>query len=312
MFNIKLNSILGVVILLWCAIAIGNRNNSLCTIVPSLHEVGHYKYTDLHDTIKIDRDIPIRDYFEFMDSLIYHYDSLTTYVLSEHLLVHANPWIIDSLKHSDYYVRKAQDSFVYDQKSMIVIPHSSNLVIPDSIKAQEILHKFDNILIDINIPEYKLRIWIDTLLYDEIKVRVGRNDNKFLEMSGRVQDLRTKTGVGTIVGYNRYPRYINPVNNHEYYVTRRDDGKVTKLPQIPFIETELNGWRHGQLIHPTTNPETLGKVYSNGCIGTSEADAWTIYYHSPIGTRIHIRYDLEVVNTKGDTLRLKDIYKLYE
>ena len=163
-----------------------------------------------------------------------------------------------------------------------------------------------------NIPEYKLRIWIDTLLYDEVRVRIGKNEKKFLEMSGRVQDLRTKTGVGTIFGYNRYPRYINPVNNHEYYVTRRDDGKVTKLPQIPFIETELNGWRYGQLIHPTTNPETLGKAYSNGCIGTSEADAWTIYYHSPIGTRIHIRYDLEVVNTTGDTLRLKDIYKLYE
>ena len=52
--------------------------------------------------------------------------------------------------------------------------------------------------------------------------------------------------------------------------------KVTKLPQIPFIETEINGIRNGQLIHPTTNPETLNKAYSNGCIGTKEADAWVI------------------------------------
>jgi L,D-transpeptidase ErfK/SrfK len=91
-------------------------------------------------------------------------------------------------------------------------------------------------------------------------------------------------------------------------VTKRDDNRVTKLPQIPFIETEINGIRNGQLIHPTTNAATLGKVYSNGCIGTNEADAWVIYYYAPIETKIKIRYDLNVVDASGDSIVLKDIY----
>lgn len=37
-------------------------------------------------------------------------------------------------------------------------------------------------------------------------------------MSGRVQDIRTITGEGCIVGNELNPRYVNPVNNHEYYV----------------------------------------------------------------------------------------------
>jgi L,D-transpeptidase ErfK/SrfK len=129
-------------------------------------------------------------------------------------------------------------------------------------------------------------------------------------MSGRVQDLRTISGEGKIVNHIRNPWYINPVDNHRYKFTKRDDGKTTKLPQIPFIETEINGFRHGQLIHPTTNPNTLGKAHSNGCIGTNEADAWIIYYYAPISTRIHIRYDLHQENEKGDTIVLKDIYNL--
>ena len=80
------------------------------------------------------------------------------------------------------------------------------------------------------------------------------------------------------------------------------------MPQIPFIETEINGLRNGQLIHPTTNPITLNKAYSNGCIGTKEADAWVIYYYAPIGTGITIRYDLNMVDESGKRHILKDIY----
>jgi len=85
---------------------------------------------------------------------------------------------------------------------------------------------------------------------------------------------------------------------------------VTKLPQIPFIETEINGLRYGQLIHPTTNQETLSKAYSNGCIGTKEADAWVIYYYTPINTKIEIRYNLNVKDKNGNRLLLKDIYNV--
>jgi L,D-transpeptidase ErfK/SrfK len=256
----------------------------------------------------VQKEVLIENYFNYLDSIVEKYQPLTTYDLNEHLLIRANPWIIDTLQNTDYYRMMAKDSFIYNQKKMIALPIGNTIVIPDSIQAKKILNSFDSTTIDINIPEFKLRIYEDSILLFEFPIRVGRNEKKYLEMSGRIQDLKTKTGKGCIVNHVRNPRYVNPVNNHEYFVTKRDDGKVTKLPQIPFIETELNGLRHGQLIHPTTNPITLGKAYSNGCIGIKEADAWVIYYYAPINTKINIRYDLSVVNEMGDTITLKDIY----
>ncbi|MFD2915812.1 L,D-transpeptidase [Psychroserpens luteus] len=258
--------------------------------------------------IEIKKNVTISNYFEYLDSIVFKYDSLTSYKLTEHLLVRANPWIIDTLQNTDYYRMMARDSFVYDQKKMIALAKGSLMVIPDSIQAKTLLSAFQKTTIDINIPEFKLRIYEDTIQLYEFPIRVGRNEKKYLKMSGRVQDLKTKTGEGYIVNYVRDARYANPVNNHEYFVTNRDDKKVTKLPRIPFIETEINGLRYGQLIHPTTNPESLGKAYSNGCIGTREGDAWIIYYHASINTAVKIRYDLNVVNEKGDTIVLKDIY----
>ena len=258
--------------------------------------------------IKVTEDITVEKYFTYMDAIVEKHDSTTPYHLTEHLLVRANSWIIDTLQNTDYYRMKARDSFVYDQKKMIVLPKDVSLVIPDSRMANKILNSFENTLIDINIPEFKLRIYEDSIKRFEFPIRVGRNEEKYIEMSGRIQDLKTKTGKGNIVNHVRYPRYVNPVNNQEYFVTKRDDDRVTKLPQIPFIETEINGLRYGQLIHPTTNPRTLGKAYSNGCIGTREADAWVIYYSAPLGTKINIRYNLKVLDEKGNNIVLKDIY----
>ncbi|TXE16778.1 L,D-transpeptidase [Psychroserpens burtonensis] len=243
-----------------------------------------------------------------MDSIVSKYDSLTSYELTEHHLVRANPWIINTLQNTDYYKMMERDSFVYNQKKMIALPKGNLILIPDSIQAKNLLKAFQKIIIDINIPEFKLRISEDTIQLSEFLVRVGRNEKKYLEMSGRVQDLKTKTGEGYIVNHACNTRYINPTNNHEYFVTKRDDDKVTKLPQIPFIETEINGLRHGQLIHPTINPISLGKVYSNGCIAIREADAWVIYYYAPMNTKVKIRYDLNIVDADGKTLVLKDIY----
>lgn len=50
---------------------------------------------------------------------------------------------------------------------------------------------------------------------------------------------------------------------------------------------------------------------TDGCIGTSEAAAWRIFYHAQLGTKVVVRYDLQVVDKKGDTARLKDIYPGY-
>ena len=234
---------------------------------------------------------------------------MTPYNLTEHLLVRGNTWILDTLQNTDYYRMKTRDSFIYNQRKLVVLPKGSFLKIPDSITAVKLINSFKNTRIDVNIPEFKLRIYQDSLKLYEFPIRVGRHEKKYLEMSGRVEDLRTKTGIGTIIKYVKNPRYFNPVNNHEYFVAKRDDQTTTKLPQIPFLETEINGLRYGQFIHPTTNPVTLGKAYSNGCIGTKEADAWVIYYYAPINTKIIIRYDLIVVNENGETQVLEDIYE---
>ncbi|NER16796.1 L,D-transpeptidase [Spongiivirga citrea] len=259
--------------------------------------------------IRVPKNIPVRTYFQFLDSITIQYDSLTPYALTEHILVHANPWIIDTLKNTDYYHMKAKDSFVYDQKEMIALKAGSVLEVPDSIKAEKIHSSLKKTHIDINIPEFKLRIYEDTLLLHQFVIRVGRNEQKYLKMGDRITDLRTITGNGTIVGHIKKPDYYNPVDGHQYLTTKRDDNKVTKLPQIPFLETEVSGIRNGQLIHPTTNPISLGKASSNGCIGTREADAWVLYYHAPVGTKITIRYDTIIADEFGKEQILNDIYR---
>lgn len=77
---------------------------------------------------------------------------------------------------------------------------------------------------------------------------------------------------------------------------------------LALVIPEINGTVYGHLIHPTTNPSTLSKPSSNGCMGMKEADIWRVYYHAPIGTKIVIRYDLKGIDEKGDTIQLPDIY----
>ena len=253
-------------------------------------------------------DIQIKNYFAYMDSLVVAHDSITPYPLTEHLLARANPWIIDTLENTDYYRMMDKDSFVYDQREMIVLPKGAKLKIPDSIAANKLLNNFKSTSIDVNIPEYKLRIYQDSVLIYTFPIRVGRNAKRYLAQGDRVTDLRTIPGKGTIAEHHCYPHFYNPVDGKRFYQTKRDDDRTTLMPQIPWIETEINGICNGQMIHPTTNPKTLGKAYSNGCIGTKEADAWTIYYHAPLNTPIHIRYDLKVRDQNGEEILLEDIY----
>ena len=253
-------------------------------------------------------DIPVRSYFQFLDTVAAHYDSLLPYSINEHLIVRANPWLIDTLENTDYYRLMDRGIFEYDPQSLIVLQDGQSLIIPTETQADSLATKIAATVIDVNIPEYKLRIFENNNLLYTFPVRVGRNETKYLEMAGRDTDLRTRTGIGKIVRADRDPVFINPSDNRRYDVTRRDDQQVTKLPRIPWIEPELNGIRHGHLIHPTTNPKTLGKAYSNGCIGMTEADMWRVYYYAPVGTKVVFRYDLDITNEQGDSIRLKDIY----
>ena len=256
----------------------------------------------------VEKDVRVANYFQYLDSIVVAYDSIVEYKLSEHLIVRANPWIIDTLANTDYYRTMAKDSFVYDQTQMIVLRQHDLLFFPKKKDVDSLSNIFESTLIDVNIPEFKLRILQDSVILYTFPIRVGQNRRRYLELADGEIDLRTRRGEGTIVRHARDPDFYNPVNGKQFHVTRRDDEKTTLMPQIPWIETEINGLRNGQLIHPTTNPKSLGKAYSNGCIGTREADAWYIYYHAPLDTSIRIRYDLHINDDDGMPIILKDIY----
>jgi L,D-transpeptidase ErfK/SrfK len=254
-------------------------------------------------------DVPLEWYLEYLDTLVAAYDSLLSYPINEHLIVLSNPWLIDTLAHTDYYWQMERGHFIYDPQAMLALRAGDRLLIPDSLQAAALRQRLAGTILDINIPEFKLRIReCDSLLFT-FPVRVGQHRTKYLAMAGREVDLHTRTGTGAIIRVNRDPIFINPADNRIYNTTGRDDGRRTKLPRVPWLEPELNGHRPGQLIHPTTNPATLGKAYSNGCIGVREGDMWRIYYHAPLGTPVIVRYDLEVLDSTGQVIRLPDIYR---
>lgn len=264
------------------------------------------------ETIKVNRDIAIRDYFKWMDSIVIALNATHNYSVDEYILVHHNLWILDTLTKTDYYYLKDKGIFNEDSQSLLALRKNQLIIVPDSIQTEQIKAKLSNTYLDLNIPEFKLRIIQDGQVLYKFPVRVGQNSKRFLAMANREVDLRTQPGVGAIMRVNKNPSFINPKDNHRYHVTRRDDGQVTQLPAIPWIEPAINGVSLGQLIHPTTNLATLEKAYSNGCIGLRESDAWTVYYYAPLGTKVVFRYDLKGQNKDGQPVEFKDIYPGFE
>ena len=264
------------------------------------------------ELVKITQDISINKYFEYMDSLTAALNQNRNYLLDEYILVHNNLWILDTLAHTDYYYLKELGIFSKNSRILTVLPKESSLLIPDSLQTEAIRSRMEDTYLDVNIPEFRLRIMVEGKEKYNFPVRVGKNNKRYLEMAKREVDMRTKPGVGKIVRVNKDARFVNPRDNHRYYVTNRDDKKVTELPRIPWLEPEINGQRHGQLIHPTTNLNTLGKAYSNGCIGLRESDAWIVYYFAPIDTKVVLRYDLDIINEKGEQIKLENIYPGFE
>lgn len=266
------------------------------------------------DTLKVvvKKDVAIRVYFKWMDSLIQTHNTKNNYVIDEYIVVRSNPWILDTLAHTDYYYLMENGIFNEDPQSLIALPKGNTLMLPDSLQTQTIRERMANTYIDINIPEYKLRIIENGKEQYKFPIRVGQNSKRYLEMAKREVDIRTKPGIGKIVRVNKNPLFINPKDNKKYFTTKRDDNKITKLPTIPWIEPEINGQRYGQLIHPTTNMATLEKAYSNGCIGLRESDAWFAYYYAPVHTKVVIRYDLHGKDDEGKDVHFKNIYPGFE
>jgi len=191
-----------------------------------------------------------------------------------------------------------------------VLKPGDTLLLPGPLAGAALLESMSETWLDINIPAFELRIMEGDSAMFTMPVRVGKNQKKYLDLAGTKVDLRTRTGSGEIIRVNRDPLFIDPVTGKRFKFTKRDDHQVTVMPLIPWLEPVINGVRYGQMIHPTTNPKTLGKAASNGCIGVSEADGWRVYCFAPTGTKVVIRYDLQVVSPSGDTLFYPDVYHL--
>jgi L,D-transpeptidase catalytic domain len=256
----------------------------------------------------IPQNIQIKGYFRYMDSLARAYDSLVPYDLTAHLIVRANPWLIDSLQNTDYYRQKEKGVFVYDQKELVILKKGDSLLIPTDTIARQILAKQAQTVLDVNIPEFKLRIVEGTDTIGTFPVRVGQNRITKWAVFDKNAKLRTKTGNGKIVNTYFKSTFLDPVDGRISSKTKRDDGDSTFLPLMPWLEPEINGESFGQLIHPTSNQKTLGKAYSNGCIGTGESSMWRIYYYAPLGTKVRISYHLNSTDSSGAAIKLKDIY----
>jgi L,D-transpeptidase ErfK/SrfK len=257
-------------------------------------------------------EIKMKKYFFFIDSVVNLYPALSNNELGEYALVHHNSWIIDSLRATDYYFQKRKGKFQQDQAEEIILHKGDTLLIPDNHTIESILMRLRSNYIDVNIPEFKLRLIQNQDNLFVFKVRVGRNAEEYLESLGRVVNQQTPTGKGKIIKVWRAPVFYDLHTGIKLEETKRDDRKTTRMPSIPSLEPSINGVRYGSMFHATTNLKTIGKAYSNGCIGLRESDMWSLYYYAPVGTKVVLRYDLEVVNQRKDTVRLKDIYHLSE
>ncbi len=143
----------------------------------------------------------------------------------------------------------------------------------------------------INIPSFTLKLISGGECEKKYKIRVGKLASK------------TITGVGSVTkkfktSYFRYSsgeqkgeiiRYSNIRNSF--------NGKIVKRIKIPYdkikgLELEINGVVTGQIIHATTNPETIGHACSSGCVGLCIEDMLDLYDKVKVGTKILIEYNL--------------------
>lgn len=260
----------------------------------------------------VNKDVPIRSYFKWMDSIVAEHNQTHNYPIDEYIIVHNNNWIIDTLAHTDYYYLMDKGIFNEDSQSLLALKKDQVLLIPDSIQTQKIRTQLDSTSLELNIPEFRLRIIQEGKEIYKFPVRVGKVGKKYLAMAKGNVDMRTQTGEGEIIRVNKKPTFANPQNNRKYVRTNRDDGKNTALPAIPWIEPSIDGRSVGQLIHPTTNLATLEKPSSNGCIGLRESDAWIVYYYAPLGTKVVVKYELQGKNDAGEEVQFENIYPGFE
>ncbi len=159
----------------------------------------------------------------------------------------------------------------------------------------------------INIPSFTLKLISGGECEKKYKIRVGKLATK------------TITGVGSVTkkfktSYFRYSSGEQKGEIIRYSNIRSSfNGKIVKRIKIPYdkikgLELEINGVVTGQIIHATTNPETLGHACSSGCIGLSIEDMLDLYARVKTGTKVLIEYN-PVEYHDGFFYFYPDIYK---
>ena len=162
----------------------------------------------------LEQNVLLKNYFNFLDKTIPVLDTMVPFPLDEYLLVQHNSWIIDTLENTDYYRQKEAGNVILDAWLLTILALGDTLFLPNEADYQKALQQRAPTIIDVNIPEFRLRIIVGDSTYYTFPVRVGQNRSKYLAMAGRKVDLRTHSGEGTIVRVNRKPSFINPSNNH--------------------------------------------------------------------------------------------------
>lgn len=65
--------------------------------------------------IPVQKEMAVRDFFQFLDKTVLKNGTLSHFKLSENLLLRANPWILDRLLNTDYYFQMSLGNFMYNQ-----------------------------------------------------------------------------------------------------------------------------------------------------------------------------------------------------
>ena len=102
----------GVVFLLLATLFFNFRN----TTTISFKTIETSKVLKTSKAIVVTKNVKIKNYFTYLDSVVESINKTENYNLTEHLFVRFNPWLIDSLAATDYYNMIEKDSFVYNQK----------------------------------------------------------------------------------------------------------------------------------------------------------------------------------------------------
>lgn len=142
----------------------------------------------------------------------------------------------------------------------------------------------------VNIPSFTLKLLSGGECVKKYKIRVGKLAAK------------TITGAGSVtkkfkISYFRYSSGEQKGEIIRYSNIRSSfNGKIVKRIKIPYdkirgLELEINGVVTGQIIHATTNSETLGHACSSGCIGLSIEDMLDLYDRVKTGTKVLIEYN---------------------